>query len=178
MRSGSTAACLWVRLIGIEACGNSHWFIDLLGRLGHQVWVGDAAKIRASYVRKQKTDQRDAAHILTLLLEKRFPKLWTPSRQAARSAAAVDSSPQAGADTDPGQKQLAAPGPESGSAKETTSCGARTGQKLLVQLPLEGWTAVRRQDCRELLAHLDAAHCQVGQGGRAGRRSSIPKPAC
>ncbi len=68
-------------LIGIEACGNSHWFIDLLGRLGHQVWVGDAAKIRASYVRKQKTDRRDAAHILTLLLENRFPKLWTPSRQ-------------------------------------------------------------------------------------------------
>ena len=67
--------------IGIEACGNSHWFIDLLGRLGREVRVGDAAKIRASYVRKQKTDRRDAGHILTLLLENRFPKLWTPSRQ-------------------------------------------------------------------------------------------------
>ena len=35
-------------LIGIEACGNSQWFIDLLERLGHEVWVGDAAQIRAS----------------------------------------------------------------------------------------------------------------------------------
>jgi hypothetical protein len=28
------------------------------------VWVGDAAQIRASYVRKQKTDKRDARYIL------------------------------------------------------------------------------------------------------------------
>ena len=47
-------------LIGIEACGNSHWFIDLVQRLGHEIRIGDVAKIRASYVRKQKTDKRDA----------------------------------------------------------------------------------------------------------------------
>ncbi len=35
-------------LIGIEACGNSQWFIELLEGLGHLVWVGDAAQIRAS----------------------------------------------------------------------------------------------------------------------------------
>ncbi len=65
-------------LVGVEACGNSQWFVDLLQRLGHEVWVGDAAQIRASYVRKQKTDKRDAAHILRLLVEGRFPKLWVP----------------------------------------------------------------------------------------------------
>ena len=43
-------------LIGVEATGNCQWFLDLLAELGHQVWVGDAAQIRASYVRKQKTD--------------------------------------------------------------------------------------------------------------------------
>jgi transposase len=42
-------------LVGVEACGNSQWLIDLLQQLGHEVWVGDAAQIRASYVRKQKT---------------------------------------------------------------------------------------------------------------------------
>src|ERR1700743_883274 len=68
-------------LIGIEACGNSQWFLDLLQSLGHEVWVGDAAQIRASYVRKQKTDRRDAEHILTLLREGRFPRLWTPSAE-------------------------------------------------------------------------------------------------
>ena len=32
-------------------------------------------------VRKQKTDERDAAHILKLVVEKRFPRLWTPDRE-------------------------------------------------------------------------------------------------
>jgi transposase len=32
-------------------------------------------------VRKQKTDKRDAAHILKLVVEGRFPKLWTPDRE-------------------------------------------------------------------------------------------------
>lgn len=68
-------------LIGIEACGNSQWFIELAEQLGHLVWVGDAAQIRASYVRRQKTDRRDAGHILRLLMENRFPRLWTPSAE-------------------------------------------------------------------------------------------------
>src|SRR5512133_1512460 len=66
-------------LVGFEACGNTQWFEDLLDRLGHEVWIGDAAEIRASYVRNQKTDRRDAAHILKLLIENRFPRLWRPS---------------------------------------------------------------------------------------------------
>ena len=68
-------------LVGIEACGNSQWLIELLQALGHEVWIGDAAQIRASYVRKQKTDRRDAAHILKLLMENRFPRLWMPSAE-------------------------------------------------------------------------------------------------
>lgn len=52
----------------------------MLERLGHEVWIGNAAEIRASYVRKQKTDKRDAAHILKLLVEQRFPRLWRPSK--------------------------------------------------------------------------------------------------
>ena len=68
-------------LVGVEACGNSQWFLELLEQLGHEVWVGDAAQIRASYVRRQKTDKRDAAHILKLLVEGRFPRLWVPSAE-------------------------------------------------------------------------------------------------
>ena len=45
------------------------------------MWIGDAAKIRASYVRKQKTDKRDAGNILKLLVEDRFPRLWLPDAQ-------------------------------------------------------------------------------------------------
>jgi hypothetical protein len=36
----------------------------LLAELGHQLWIGDSAKIRANEVRKQTTDERDARLIL------------------------------------------------------------------------------------------------------------------
>ncbi|MCU1311720.1 MAG: transposase, partial [Candidatus Angelobacter sp.] len=68
-------------LVGMEATGNCHWLVDLLAELGHELWVGDAAQIRASYVRQQKTDKRDAAHILKLLVEGRFPRIWMPSSE-------------------------------------------------------------------------------------------------
>jgi len=68
-------------LIGMEATGNCHWLVDLLRELGHELWVGDAGQIRASYVRQQKTDRRDAAHILKLLVEGRFPRIWMPSAE-------------------------------------------------------------------------------------------------
>jgi transposase len=64
--------------VGIEATIPALWFERLLGECGHQRWVGDAAKIRASETRKQKTDGRDAGHILDLLLANRFPRIWTP----------------------------------------------------------------------------------------------------
>jgi len=65
--------------VGIEATGPIHWFERLLAELGHELWIGDSAKIRASEVRKQKTDERDAALILGLLLSKRFPRIWVPT---------------------------------------------------------------------------------------------------
>jgi transposase len=65
--------------VGIEATGPICWFELLLAELGHELWIGDAAKIRASEVRKQKTDERDARLILDLLLTKRFPKIWVPT---------------------------------------------------------------------------------------------------
>ena len=65
--------------VGIEATGTTQWFERLLARLGHELWVGDAAAIRAAVVRQQKTDTRDAQHLLRLLLEGRFPRVWIPS---------------------------------------------------------------------------------------------------
>lgn len=66
-------------LVGIEACGYTQWFEQMLEEQGHGYQIGDAAAIRASYVRKQKTDRRDAGHILRLLVEGRFPALWVPT---------------------------------------------------------------------------------------------------
>jgi len=65
--------------VGMEACGHYPWFERLLEELGFELWLGDAAKIRAGVVRRQKTDRRDAGHLLQLLVEDRFPKIWVPS---------------------------------------------------------------------------------------------------
>jgi transposase len=47
--------------------------------LQFELWIGDAAEIRAKRVRKQKTDRQDAQLILRLMLEDRFPQVWVPS---------------------------------------------------------------------------------------------------
>lgn len=65
--------------VGVEATGPLAWFERLLAELGHELWIGDSAKIRASEVRKQKTDQRDAQLILELMLADRFPNIWVPT---------------------------------------------------------------------------------------------------
>jgi transposase len=65
--------------VGMEASGQARWFERLLGELNFELWIGDAAEIRAKRVRKQKTDRQDAQHILGLLLEDRFPRIWVPS---------------------------------------------------------------------------------------------------
>ena len=65
--------------VGMEASGHAGWFERLLAELNFELWMGDAAKIAAKRVRKQKTDRRDAQHILKLMLKDDFPKIWVPS---------------------------------------------------------------------------------------------------
>ena len=64
--------------VGVEATGNDRWFRKLLSELGHELLVGDASAIHASAPRQQRTDKRDARHILKLLVEERFPSVWQP----------------------------------------------------------------------------------------------------
>src|SRR6266550_5422243 len=75
---GLAAAGQKVR-VGMEASGHARWFERLLAELQIELWIGDAAEIRAKRVRKQKTDRQDAQLILRLLLEDRFPQIWVPS---------------------------------------------------------------------------------------------------
>src|SRR5205807_811158 len=65
--------------VGIEPTLGTQWFENMLHRYGHELWFGDAAEIRAAMVRKQKTDTRDARHLLDLLIQNRFPRIWVPS---------------------------------------------------------------------------------------------------
>src|SRR5215472_2038317 len=73
--------------VGMEATGYAQWFERMLAKLGHELWVGDAAEIRAAMVRKQKTDWRDALHILDLLLQNRFPRITRRAGSATTVAA-------------------------------------------------------------------------------------------
>jgi transposase len=141
-------------LVGVEACGNSQWFVDLLERLGHQVWIGDAAQIRASYVRKQKTDRRDAGHILKLLMENRFPKLWTPTaeqRDLRQLLIHRHKLVEIRTRVKNGLQHLAL---NRGIQKQRALWSVR-GRACLEKLPLQGWTARRRADLLHLLAELD-----------------------
>src|SRR6266567_6011371 len=141
-------------LIGIEACGNSQWLIELLQRLGHEVWIGDAAEIRASYVRKQKTDRRDAAHILKLLLEDRFPRLWRPSaaeRDLRQLLVHRHKLVGIRARVKNGLQHLML----NRGVQLKQKLWSEAGQKALRALPLEGWAAQRRQDLLNLLSGLN-----------------------
>jgi len=145
-------------LIGIEACGNSQWFLDLLAGLGHEVWVGDAAQIRASYVRKQKTDRRDAGHILRLLMESRFPRLWVPTaaqRDLRQLLIHRHRLVEIRTRVKNGLQHLAM---NRGLQKQSRLWSAR-GRADLEKLPLDGWAHRRREDLLKLLAELDR---QVG----------------
>jgi transposase len=65
--------------VGMEATGYAQWFEQMLTEQGQELWIGHASEIQAGVVRKQKTDARDAAHVLRLLAENRFPRIWIPS---------------------------------------------------------------------------------------------------
>jgi hypothetical protein len=139
--------------IGVEATGNDRWFRKLLGELGHELLVEDASAIHASAPREQRTDKRDARHILRLLMENRFPAIWQPSaanveqrqlllhrcrlvRMRTRTKNQLDS-----------------------IAKNEGLTGSRawsTKRRQQVQdLPLTGWNSQRRADLLEMLDALE-----------------------
>lgn len=155
-------------LIGIEACGNSQWFLDLLQRLGHELWVGDAAQIRASYVRKQKNAPRDAARILRLLLEGRFPRLWTPTAEQ-RDLRQLLVHRQKLVETRTRVKKGLQHLMLNRGVQKKHQLWSQVGQQALRELPLQGWAAQRGHDLLQLLASLDQQIGQLDQAPQAAR---------
>ena len=140
--------------IGLEATGNSQWFVELLQKLGHEVWIGDAAQIRASYVRKQKTDKRDAAHILRLLLENRFPRLWVPTAEQRDVRQLLIHRHKLVEIRTRVKNALQHLAMNRGMQKKRT-LWSEAGQQAFRELALPGWSGCRRQDLLEMLAYLD-----------------------
>jgi len=139
--------------VGLESIGNAQWFERLLSELGHEVWIGDAARIRALVVRRQKTDRRDAQHLLELLTSDRFPRIWVPSAELrdqrqlllhrhklVRLRARVKNELQ----------HLAL----NQGVRRQQKLWSAAGRAVLEALPLRGWTAARRRDLLQLLDHL------------------------
>jgi len=158
--------------VGMEAVGNSQWFEKMLAEMGHELWIGDAAQIRRLVVRQQKTDRRDAQHILNLLLDGRFPRLWVPSaevrdlRQLLRHRQKlVELRRQV-------KNQLQHLALNQGVQRKRR-LWSREGRAVLEQLPLEGWTARRRA---ELLAMLDQLEGQVGELDQAVCTEALRRP--
>jgi len=75
-------------VLGIEATGSMGWFLRLMEELAIECRVGHPVAIRKAEARRQKHDRRDAALLLQLLAEDRFPTIWMPSTELSRSAGA------------------------------------------------------------------------------------------
>ena len=155
-------------LVGMEATGNSQWLVELVQEAGHELWIGDAAQIRASYVRKQKTDKRDAAHILKLLVEGRFPKLWTPDREQRDLRQLVlhrHKLVEIRSRVKNGLQHLAM----NKGMQRKRKLWSKAGQELLGELVLRPWASCRRADLLGLLKMLDQ---QVSQLDRAVQQAA------
>ena len=159
-------------LMGMEATGNSQWFIELVQDLGHEIWVGDAAQIRASYVRKQKTDKRDAGHILKLVVEGRFPKLWTPDREQRDLRQLVLHRHKLVEIRSRVKNELQHLSLNQGMQRKA-KLWSQAGQKVLRELPLKPWAACRREDLLGLLGMLNE---QIGKLDQAVQRAAAEHP--
>lgn len=139
--------------IGVEATGNDGWFRKLMSELGFELLVGDPSAIHASAPREQRTDKRDARHILKLLEESRFPSVWQPSpanvelRQLLlHRCRLVRMRTRIKNQLDAMAKNEGLTGSRKWSARR---------RKQIEALPLTGWYAARRKDLLELLEEMD-----------------------
>ena len=158
---------------GMEACGHYPWFERLLAELGFELWLGDASRIRAAEVRKQKTDRRDAAHLLQLLIEGRFPRIWVPSleeRDVRQLLMHRHKQVQARTRT---KNQLHALALTQGVQRKRKLWTA-AGRAELEKLELLPYAAVRRQ---RLLATLDQLEAEIAALNRQVDQEVQQRPA-
>ncbi|HKQ85487.1 MAG TPA: IS110 family transposase [Candidatus Acidoferrales bacterium] len=158
--------------VGIEAVGNSQWFEKLLGDCGHELWIGDAGEIRRLVGRRQKTDRRDALHILQLLRDGRFPRLWVPSAEVRDVRQLLRHRQKLVGIRTQVKNQLQHLALNQG-VRRRNRLWSKQGRRVLEQLPLTGWTARRRT---ELLEMLDRLERQVGELDEAVKAEAERRP--
>ena len=143
--------------VGMEACGHYPWFERLLESLGIELWMGDATRVRAAAVRKQKTDRRDAAHLLQMLLEDRFPRIWVPSLEERDARQLLVQRHKQVQTRTRIKNQLQALALSQGIQKKR-KLWSEAGRAELEKLPLLPYAAQRRQ---QLLRSLDGLQAEI-----------------
>src|SRR5947207_3526498 len=159
-------------LVGMEACGHYLWFERLLAGLGSGLWWGDAGRVGAAEVRKQKTDRRDAEHLLRLLRENRFPRIWVPSlevRDVRQLLVHRHKQVQARTRT---KNQLQAMALSCGVQKKY-KLWTKAGRAELEELPLLPYAAERR---KRLLETLDGLEAAIGELDRRVAEEARQRP--
>ena len=139
--------------IGAEATGNFRWFRHLLEELGHEFLLGDATAIRAACPRRQKTDKRDARHILNMLAEDRFPVVWQPSAENDHVRQLLHHRCRMVRMRTQIKNQLDSMAKNEGVLSSRVWSPKRRSE--IEALPLPGWYAHRRADLLGLLEELD-----------------------
>ena len=158
--------------VGMEATSSAHGFERMLRECGHELWVGDAAEIRARVVRKQKTDSRDALPILDLLLPDRFPRIWIPSVAERDARQLLRHRGKLVRFRTSVQNQWHALARAEGVCRRK-KLGARVGRNEREGLALGPWTSRRRED---LLGMLDRLHARIEELDQAVRKEAQSRP--
>jgi transposase len=159
--------------VGMEACGHYPWFERLLAELGHELWLGDAAKIRATVVRKQKTDRRDAEQIMRLLVEDRFPRIWVPSAEERDARQLLVHRHQQVVARTRIKNQLQAMALSQGMQKKR-KLWTSAGRAELEKLEMLPYAAERRS---KLLGTLDQLEQEIGELSRRVEEEAKRRPA-
>jgi len=148
--------------VGMEATGYARWFERMLREQGHELWIGDASAIRAARVRQQKTDARDALHLLHLLLEDRFPKIWVSSPAERDVWQLLRHRDKLVRFRTSVRNQLHALAMGEGVCRKKKLWTQR-GRQELEGLALGEWAGRRRQELLEMLDRLDASIQELDQ---------------
>jgi len=160
-------------LVGVESSGNMRWFERLLAKLGIKLLIGDSNAIRASNPRKQKNDKRDADHLLTLLMENRFPTIWTPSVAELELRQLLKHRHTLVQMRTRIKNQLQHIALDAGFQKKH-KLWTKDGRAFLKGLALESWTQRRRDDLLVLLEEMDGHIQELNQ---AAEQEASKNPA-
>ena len=159
-------------LVGVESSGNMLWFERLLARLKQELWIGDAAPIHWQNPRKQQlTDKRDAQHLLDLLVEKRFPRIWVPSVEERDLRQLLKHRHTLVQMRTRVKNQLQHIALNQGLQKKS-KLWSQEGQEWLKKLELDPWTQRRRDDLLQMLEDLDR---QVKQMNREAEKAAAAR---